>query len=184
MAASTELNESLSAIAIAFVGKYRKATLKEFIDLFYNTGPDAVKKFNDVVKNCEISKKSKSTYTKAYSKPPDKTIENETVNNWFAVGYFSAKALEKNLGVSLSRYKVMRTAESDSAVAYYIKSTCLSEIKKIFKQSGGKSSTLAGMKPDKWIIADLILYDERSNLIEDIKQAVRTKKLTLSEQKK
>jgi hypothetical protein len=184
MAATTELNESLTAIAIAFVGQYPRATLKEFIDLFYNTGPDAVKKFNDVVKNCEINKKSKSTYTKAYSKPTDKVIQNQTVNNWFAVGYFSAKALERNLGVSLSRYKVMRTAKSDSPTAYYIKSTCLSEIKKIFKQSGGKSSTLIRMHPDKWIIADLILYNKNSNLIGDLKEGIRTKKLTLSEQKK
>jgi hypothetical protein len=184
MAASTQLNESLSAIGIAFVGKYPKASLGEFVDLFYSTGTDAVAKFNDVVKRCEIQNKSKSTYTKAYPKPSDKTIKNETVNNWFAVSYFSAKAIERNIGVSLSRYKILRTSENDSKRGYYIKTTCLSEIKKIFKQSGGKSSTLMGMRPDKWIIADLILYDERSNLIENLKEGIRTKTLTLSEQKK
>jgi hypothetical protein len=184
MAASTQLNESLSAIAIAFVGKYPRASLKEFIDLFYDTGSDAVKKFNDVVKKCEIQNKSKSTYTKVYPKPTDKTIKNETVNNWFAVSYFTAKAIERNIGVSLSRYKILRTSESDSKKGFYIKTTCLSGIKKIFKQSGGKSSTLMGMRPDKWIIADLILYDERSDLIDNLKEGIRTKKLTLSEQKK
>lgn len=184
MAASTQLNESLSAIAIAFVGKYPKETLKDFIDLFYATGPDAVKKFNDVVKKCKIQTKAKSSYTKAYSKPVDKTIKNETVNNWFAVSYFTAKAIERNIGVSLSRYDILRTSESDSKTGYYIKTICLSEIKKIFKQSGGKSSTLMGMRPDKWIIADIILYDNKTNLVEVLKEKIRNKTLTLSEQKK
>lgn len=184
MAASTQLNESLAAIAIAFVGKYPKATLKEFIDLFYATGPDAVKKFNDVIKKCEIQNKTKSAYKKAYPRPTDKTIKNETVNNWFAVSYFTAKAIERNIGVSLSRYKVLRTSSGDSKTGYYLKTTCLSEIKKIFKQSGGKSSTLMGLRPDKWIIADIILYDENSNLVEDLKKQIQTKKLTLSEQTK
>jgi hypothetical protein len=177
MAASVALKESLAAIGIAFVAKNPKATLKDFIDIFFTK---STKNYNEAVKKCEVQQKDRDVYVNTFPKPSDITIKNETVNHWYAIAFYTGRALLKEVGVSLSKYKILKVGENDSVDGYFLKSTCLKEIQNQHKNSNGKNSTLLKMNPDKFLIADVILYDSKSKAIQNLQKEINSNSLTFT----
>lgn len=160
MAAGTPLNESLTCVGIAFVGKYPRATYAEFVDMFYNPKD---RRFSGVIKNCQTQFRDKTDYTSNYPRPSLVNVSNETVDNWFAISYFTGRALYKNIGVPLSRYDVLRLSKSDSPTGYFLESQAISAIKNQYKKLGG-TGYAGKVHKEKVMIADIILYARTSNL--------------------
>ena len=176
MAAGTPLNESLTCVGIAFVGKYPNATYAEFVDMFYNPKD---RKFNSVIKKCETQFKNKTDYTNNYSRPGLVSIKNETVDNWYAIAYFTARALYKNLGVSLDKYDILRLSKSDSEKGYFLESQAISAIKNQYKNLGG-TGYAGQVNKEKVMIADIILYAKTSKLKENLEKSISSGNLTLT----
>ena len=179
MAAGTSLNESLTCVGIAFVGKYPKATYAEFVDMFYNPKD---RRFDGVIKNCQTQFEDKTDYTNNYPRPSLVNVSNETVDNWFAISYFTGRALYKNIGVPLSRYNVLRLSKSDSATGYFLESQAISAIKDQYKKLGG-TGYAGKIHKEKVMIADIILYAKKSNLENKLKKHIANGSLTLTSYK-
>ena len=179
MAAGTPLNESLTCVGIAFVGKYPKATYAEFIDMFYNPKD---RRFDGVIKNCQTQFKNKTDYTNNYPRPSLTNISNETVDNWYAISYFTGRALYKNIGVKLDRYDVLRLSKSDSIKGHFLESQAVSAIKNQYKKLGG-TGYAGQVNKEKVMIADIILYSRTSRLKEKIEKNIDNGTLTLTKYK-
>tara|TARA_R110000868_G_scaffold229880_1_gene483005 strand:+ start:613 stop:2106 length:1494 start_codon:yes stop_codon:yes gene_type:complete len=179
MAAGTSLNESLTCVGIAFVGKYPKATYAEFIDMFYNPKD---RRFSGVIKNCQTQFKNKTDYTNNYPRPSQVNVSNETVDNWFAISYFTGRALGKNIGVKLDRYDVLRLSKSDSTKGYFLESQSVSAITKQYKKLGG-TGYAGKVNKEKVMIADIILYARTSKLENKLRNHIANGNLTLTSYK-
>ena len=179
MAAGTPLNESLTCVGIAFVGKYPTATYAEFVDMFYSPKD---RRFNGVIKNCKTQFKSKTDYTGNYPRPTLVNVANETVDNWFAIAYFTGRALYKNIGVSLGRYDILRVSKSDSEKGYFLESQAISKIKSQYKKNGG-TGYAGKVNKEKIMIADIILYARTSKLETKLKKHIADGDLTLTKYK-
>jgi len=176
MAAGTPLNESLTCVGIAFIGKYPKAKYAEFVDMFYNPKD---KRFDGVIKNCQTQFKNKRDYTNNYPRPTLTNVANETMDNWFATAYFTGIALYKNIGVKLDKYDILRLSKSDSAKGYFLESQAISAITSQYKKLGG-TGYAGKVNKEKVMIADIILYARTSKLEDKLKKHIANGNLTLT----
>lgn len=176
MAAGTPLNESLTCVGISFVGKYPRASYSEFVDMFYNPKD---RRFDGVIKNCQTQFKNKTDYTNNYPRPTLTNVANETVDNWFAIAYFTGRALYKNLGVNLGRYDILRLSKSDSTKGYFLESQAISAITSQYKKLGG-TGYAGKVNKEKVMIADIILYARTSTLENKLKKHISDGNLTLT----
>lgn len=179
MAAGTPLNESLTCVGISFVGKYPKATYAEFIDMFYNPKD---RRFGGVIQNCKTQFRDKTDYTNNYSRPTLANVANETVDNWFAIAYFTGRALYKNIGVKLDKYDILRLSRSDSARGYFLESEAITAIKNQYKRLGG-TGYAGKIHKEKVMIADVILYARTSRLENRLRRHIANGNLTLTSYK-
>ena len=176
MAAGTALNESITCVGIAFVGKYPMAKYAEFIDMFYNQKD---RRFGGVIKNCETQFKNKTDYTNNYPRPTLTNVANETMDNWFATAYFTGRALYKNIGVKLDLYDVLRLSKNDSEKGNFLKGEAAKAIRDEYKKLGG-SGYAGKIHPEKVMIADIILYARTSKLEDKLKKHIANGNLTLT----
>jgi hypothetical protein len=160
---STNNNEDLACIALAYLSKNSNATYDNFHDWL----TDTLKDWSSIIEDCELNLTNGGRFKTIYA---DDSKGNH--NPWIKTSYMTAKTLKQKLNLNLSQYVFCAIGEktigknrwnSKGKTGYIIKSTSVSAIKNLYKFYTNKNTgVLANLMSDKYIISDIFLCKKQN----------------------
>jgi hypothetical protein len=181
----TDLNESLSCIALRYIDKYPNHDVEKFknmileIDENESNIPSAKERFQKSLENNQIGTdtlKRHSTYKSAYGQKDEKgNLKYET---WIEGSFYSAQAIRNKFNIVLSQYTISRPDKTQqNNKAFVIKEECASAIKNwarvfektpVAKAQNWSPGILSKLNSDKINIADIMLIHNNSNIYDEL----------------
>lgn len=166
MADRTKQNEDLACLALAYLSLHEDATSEDFYNFIQSPGNE----WNKVIKLCELEVTTSGEYQRRFNK------KSELI--WVIGSYYTAKAIEKNLGIKLSDYYFCGIGKDTKGTNKYgatgnigeiLKTNAASAISKLYKfKTGSTTGTLAKLNADKLNISDIFLIHKNATHLEKV----------------